>query len=216
MKNNSIRKYQWYFITLIAFCVLLLLLNGYLLNRVSKSNKLNNDYIGYQNEISLKDSFIRFYLSRSIISKQGINQQLQSLKLYTLASDTVQFTDIDHLKNTKQITSQNKVLVVFFPKYTCPTCYNLSALKIISEGSDFSILVISTLENIIDAKNSFSQIGIEANYFGYSPTVSMPLADYEDPCIFLWNYENKSYSNLLFFPKQVTKEMIGYYIGLIH
>jgi hypothetical protein len=82
--------------------------------------------------------------------------------------------------------------------------------------SDFSILVISTLENIIDAKNSFSQIGIEANYFGYSPTVSMPLADYEDPCIFLWNYENKSYSNLLFFPKQVTKEMIGYYIGLIH
>lgn len=200
---------------MIAFSLLLLLLNGYLLIKVSKSNQFKNDYTACQNEISLKDSFIKFYLSRSIISKQGINQQLQSLKLYTLASDTVQFTDIDHLKNTKQITSQNKVLVVFFPKYICPTCYNLSALKTISDDSDFSIMVISTLENIIDARNTFSQIGVEANYFGYSPTVSMPLADFEDPCIFLWDYENKSYSNLFFFPKRVTKEMIGYYIELI-
>lgn len=216
MKNNSTKKYQWYFLTLIAFCVLLLLLNGYLLNQVLKSNKIKNLYTAYQNEVSLKDSFIKFYLSRSIISKKGINQQLQSLKLYTLASDTVHFTDIDHKKNTKQITSQNKVLVVFFPKYVCPTCYNISALKIISEDSDFSIVVISTLENIIDAKGAFSQIGIEANYYGYSPTVSIPLADFEDTCIFLWDYKNKSYSNLLFFPKKVTKEMIGYYIGLIH
>ena len=216
MKNNSNNKYQWYFITMIAFSLLLLLLNGYLLIKVSKSNQFKNDSKTYQNEISLKDSFVKFYISRSIISKQGINQQLQQLKLYTLTSDTVQFINVNRADKTGQITNQNKVLVVFFPKYICPTCYNLSALKAMSENSDFSIMVISTLENIIDAKSSFSQIGIEANYFGYSPDVSMLLADFEDPCIFLWEYENKSYSSLFFFPKRVTKEMIGYYIGLIH
>ncbi len=196
---------------LVSFIILLVALNLYLIVKISKQqfnlyNYKSTTLKEMTDSLKMKESFIKYYIEKSIHNYNLLGNEIVKLNLIDENSNYIKINDL---------YSGNEMLIIFFPPNACPTCYNLDAFQVLKEIKNIKVLVITPIDRFVDIKWFFNRKNINATFLAFENEKGFQLFDLEDPCMCVWNNKTNTNKYLWFFPKQVYKNLIRYYLDSI-